>query len=133
MGSQFLFRSTNPETLRHFKEMLGTRSKKQTSRSIQDFSFKTSKTFSDTDKDIINNENILNFEPGMVWGVIAEGNNRLIEADKINGNHYMKKHNDIVFSLTSSNDDLSVYNRVYQDVKYLIRSNKVEAPKKFNL
>lgn len=66
-------------------------------------------------------------------GVIAEGNNRLIEADKINGNHYMKKHNDIVFSLTSSNDDLSVYNRVYQDVKYLIRSNKVEAPKKFNL
>lgn len=133
MGSQFLFRSTNPETLRHFKEMLGTRSKKQTSRSIQDFSFKTSKTLSNQDKDIINNESILNFEPGMAWGIIAEGNHRLIEGDRINGNHYMKKLDDIDFSLKSSDDDLSVYNQVYQDIKYLMRSNNKGVPKKFNL
>ncbi len=133
MGSQFLFRSTNPETLNHFQNMLGTREKKQKSINVSDFSLKSSKTFSQADKNIINNESIINFEPGQCFGVIAEGNHRLIEADRINGNHYTKNLSNNEFSFKKANDHMTVYKQVYDDIKLLINGSKGQAPKKFNL
>lgn len=133
MGSQLLFRSTSPETLRHFQDMLGTREKKQKSVNSSDFSLKTSKTISKADKNIINNESIINFEPGECWGIIAEGNHKLIEADRINGNHYTKNLGNQEFSFKGSDDEESIYKQVYADVNLLINGVKAEAPKKFNL
>ncbi|MBA6316264.1 type IV secretory system conjugative DNA transfer family protein [Cellulophaga baltica] len=133
MGSQFLFRSTNPETLNHFQNMLGTRERKQKSVNVSDFSLKSSKTFSQADKNIINNENIINFEPGQCFGVIAEGNHKLIESDSINGNHYLKNLGKEVFSFKVSDDEMTNYNQVYNDIKYLTNGSKIQAPKKFNL
>lgn len=133
MGNQFLFRSTNPETLNHFKSMLGTREKKQKSINVTDFSLKSSRTFSRADKNIINNESIINFEPGQCWGIIADGNYRLIEADRINGNHYLHKSRNGKNPFKSSDDDIYLYNKIYEDVKFLAGFKKVEVPKKFNL
>ncbi|MCG8847961.1 type IV secretory system conjugative DNA transfer family protein [Tenacibaculum finnmarkense] len=133
MGNQFLFRTTSPETLRHFSDMLGTREEQSTSKSKKDFDILKTKTVSVSDKKIINNEKILNFDAGMVWGIIAEGNNRLIEGERVNGNHYMKNLKDIDFELKKFDDEDNVYKQVYREVAQLIKPKKVDAPKKFNL
>jgi type IV secretory pathway TraG/TraD family ATPase VirD4 len=109
MGTQFLFRTTNPETLRHFSDMLGTREKEQKSKSGKINEVLKTSTTSIVDKKIINNEKILNFEAGMVWGIIAEGNHRLIEGDRVKGNHYMSDLDGIGFKREKVADEDEIY------------------------
>jgi type IV secretory pathway TraG/TraD family ATPase VirD4 len=133
MGSQFLFRTTNPETLRHFSDMLGTREKEQISRSGKINDVLKTKTTSIVDKKIINNERVIKFNAGMVWGVVAEGNHKLIEGDRVNGNHYMDDLDSIDFKIDKVADEQEIYTQVYSDVAELLRVKKTVAPKKFNV
>lgn len=133
MGNQFLFRTTNPETLDHFQRMLGTRDKKQKSTNSTDFSFKTSKTTSISEKHILKKGKIINYKPGECFAIIAEGNKKLIEGKRVNGNHYLRVIKKNKPDLISEKNDNSIYNMVYRDVKFLSSKNKVSSPKKFNL
>lgn len=133
MGSQFLFRTTSPKTIDHFQTLLGKRELKDVSKNKStDLSFKTSKTTSFKEKNIIQNEKVIKFKPGECFGIIADGNHAFIENDRINGNHYVSNKKDF-FNLEVSKDDDGVYKSVYQDINYLTRSTQVEAPKKFKL
>ena len=133
MGTQLLFRTTNPETLDHFQKTLGTKEIQRKSKTTQAFSLTSSKTVSYAEKNIIQKQDIIKFKPGQAWGIIAEGNHDFIEADKVNGNHYLKKNKNIPFTLNEKNDEQSAYESVYQDVKYLLKKTKSEPPKKFNI
>lgn len=133
MGTQFLFRTTSPKTIEHFQTLLGKREIKDISKNKStDLSFKTSKTTSYKEKNIIQNEKIIKFKPGECFGIISDGNHAFIENDRINGNHYIRKRNNKI-DLRASKDEDSIYQSVYKDIKYLVGVTKVEAPKKFKL
>ncbi|MDE1206035.1 type IV secretory system conjugative DNA transfer family protein [Tenacibaculum larymnensis] len=135
MGSQFLFRTTNPKTLAHFEKLLGVRLVKDISKNKStDLSFKTSKTTSYKERNILRNEKIIKFKPGECFGLISEGNHSFVENDRVNGNHYLKKDKE-PFKLKPGDDDRNMYETIYQDIKYLVRGigAKVEAPQKFKL
>ncbi len=131
MGSQFLFRTTNPETLDHFEKVLGSREVKNISRTSSEFSLKTSKNVGVKDRNILRKEEVINFKPGQVIGIIAEGNKSLIEGDRINGNHYLKKGK-VTPLIQSKNDSQKIYNQVYSDIKNIL-SKKTVTPTKFNI
>jgi type IV secretory pathway TraG/TraD family ATPase VirD4 len=133
MGTQLLFRTTSPETLDHFQRTLGTREVKKESKTTPDFSITSSKTVSFSDRDIIRKEDIIKFKPGQAWGIIAEGNHHLIEADRVNGNHYLKGLDNIKFELKSANDEQESYESVYKDIGELLGKNKSQPPVKFNI
>lgn len=135
MGSQFLFRTTNPETLDHFERMMGSREIENISKNNStDFSFKSSKNKGVREQKIIRKEKIINFKPGEVFGVISEGNHSLIENVRINGNHYLKKvKKSKPFVLNSEPDSNKIYEKVYSDIHFLLMPKKTMPPKKFNL
>lgn len=134
MGSQFLFRTTNPETLDHFERMLGTREVKNVSRTSTDFSIKTSKNVGVKERNILRKEQIINYKPGQVFGIIAEGNKSLIESDRINGNHYLKRtKNKKILLRKDENDSEKVYKQVYEDIKFVLEKKSFKTPVKFNI
>ncbi len=136
MGSQFLFRTTNPETLDHFEKMLGVREVKDISKNKStDLSFKTSKNIAQKEKNILRKEEIIQYKPGQCFGIISEGSHAFIESKRINGNHYVKKlKKDPEQKLVSQDDDESAYRTVYLDVERILNKNTTTInPKKFNI
>ncbi|SEB51463.1 Type IV secretory system Conjugative DNA transfer [Tenacibaculum sp. MAR_2009_124] len=132
MGSQFLFRTTNPETLDHFEKMLGRRDIKSISKNIPDFSLHSSVTHGVKEKNILKKEQIINYKPGQVFGIISEGNKTLIENERINGNHYLKKTNTKPLMETDTNSRIA-YDQVYRDINSLIIRDTSIKTKKFNI
>lgn len=135
MGSQFLFRTTNPETLDHFQRMLGTREVKNTSKNRStDFSFSSSKNMGIREKNILNKEQVIKYKPGQVFGVIADGNKHFIENKRVNGNHYLKKEKNAFKTLKNTlNDENYKYKQVYNDVKRVLGKTTIKSPQKFNI
>lgn len=133
MGTQLLFRTTNPETLDHFQRTLGTRETKKESKTTPDFSITSSKTVSYTDRNILQKEDIIKFKPGQAWGIIAEGNHDFVEGDRINGNHYLKHLDNIEFELNITDDERERYESVYSDINELLSKKKSQPPVKFNI
>jgi len=133
MGSQFLFRTTNPETLDHFERMLGTREVKNISKNTPEFSIQTSKSVGIRDRNILRKEEIIKYKPGQVFGIIAEGSYDFIENERINGNHYLKTKNKKNNLEHSEDDSSSIYKQVYQDIKSLLEKNAFHSPEKFNI
>ena len=136
MGSQFLFRTTNPETLEHFQRMLGTRDIQNISvNHSTDLSFKSSKNVGVREKNILSKEQIIKFRPGQVFGLIADGNHHFIECKRISGEHYFKR---IVAKPYKDDeganiDENQVYEQVYSDIEHILRKGTLVEPVQFNL
>lgn len=134
MGSQFLFRTTNPETLEHFQKMLGTREVENISNNNStDLSFKYSQNKGIRDKNILNNEQVIKYKPGQCFAVIADGNKHFIENKRITGNHYLKTYSNKSPIKETSTDERRVYNQVYADIKSLLKRPQITTPEKFNI
>ena len=136
MGSQFLFRTTNPETLTHFERMLGTREVSNISYTRSTgISLKASKNTGVRDKNILRKESIINYRPGQVFGIISDGSSKLIEGSRINGNHYLKdSNNNGSFKYKISNTDVNtVYQQVYNDIDSILNFSNYISPSKFNI
>lgn len=136
MGSQFLFRTTNPETLTHFERMLGTREVSNISYTRSTgISLKASKNTGVKDKNILRKESIINYRPGQVFGIISEGSYKLIEGSRINGNHYLNgtKSNSSFEHKISDTDENIVYRQVYNDIDSILTNSNYISPSKFNI
>ncbi|WP_299767001.1 type IV secretory system conjugative DNA transfer family protein [uncultured Dokdonia sp.] len=136
MGSQFLFRTTNPETLTHFERMLGTREVSNISYTRSTgISLKASKNTGVRDKNILRKESIINYRPGQVFGIISEGSSKLIEGSRIHGNHYLKdsKKNGSFKYKISDTDVNTVYQQVYNDIDSILTTSNYISPSKFNI
>ncbi|WP_178338917.1 type IV secretory system conjugative DNA transfer family protein [Arenibacter nanhaiticus] len=133
MGNQFLFRTTNPETLDHFQQMLGKREVENISRTLKDFSITISKNIGIRETNILKKEEIIKYIPGQVFGIIAEGNKTFIENRRINGNHYLKRTKPFDKSgLENVSQSNIIYRQVYTDVEGLIATKEV-SPIKFDI
>ena len=136
MGSQFLFRTTNPETLDHFQRMLGTRDVENISNTTNEDllpTFKTSKNTGVKEKNILSKEKVIKYRPGECFAVIADGNKHFIENKRIHGNHYFKKELKQGVHPKPSAEEQDIYNQVYRDIEKLLSGNTAKPIKKFNI
>ncbi|WP_010177348.1 type IV secretory system conjugative DNA transfer family protein [Aquimarina agarilytica] len=138
MGSQFLFRTTSPETLDHFQKTLGKREVEKTSISEKQGGLSLdgpTHSYSSIERDILRREKVINYKAGMCTAIIAEGNERLIEGKRLNGNHYLKKIKPIPIQPQKNIDEQRAYEKVYSDINFLLKKSTTTPTltKKFNL